>query len=180
MSQGSKTTQSVDGQTRNLGLLAYQNAQNIANTPFQAFDPNSIAQYESPYTQQVIDAGTADLNKQRDQVLTQNAGQATAQHAFGGDRAAVADSLTNNDFGNQIASFVANTRNAGFNQAENTALQNWQAKSAYPFLQQGLLNSSFGSTVLPTGTMTGRQTSPFNWSGLLSGLGSLASGVAAF
>jgi len=180
MSQGSKQTNSYDPQTRNLGLLAYQNAQRIASTPFQAFDPNSISQYENPYTQQVIDAGTADLNKQEDQQIQGNNSQATAAKAFGGDRQAVANSLTQNDYANRIAQFVANTRNAGYNQAENTAMTNWQAQQAYPFLQQGLLNSTFGSTVLPTGTQTSRYTSPFNWGGLLSGIGSIVQGASGF
>ena len=169
MSQGQKQTQSTDPQTRNYGLLAYQNAMKIAGTPFQSFDPNSIAQYENPYTQQVIDAGTADLNKQEAQTIQGNNSSATAAKAFGGDRGAVANSLTQNDYANRIAQFVANTRDAGYNQAENTAMQNWQMKTQYPFMQQGLLNSSFGSTVLPTGTTTTTQNQSM-LGGILSAL----------
>jgi len=176
MSGGSQTTQSqqtqsVDPYTRELGLLGYQNAQNAANQPFQPFNPNSVNRYMSPYVQDVIDSGTADLNKQRDMTLQQNAGQQTAQHAFGGDRSAVMDALTNRDFNSQIAGFDANTRNAAFSNAQDVALQNWKAQEMYPMLWQGLLNGSFGSMVDGTATRSGTGTSttstPFNWQGLL-------------
>lgn len=166
-----KTSQGVDSQTRNIGLLNYQNAQNIASQPFQAFDPGSIQQYMDPYINDVINAGDADLTKQNNQQLQTNAGNAVHQNAFGGNRSAVADSMTNNNFSGQKASFDANTRNAGYQNAEQTALQNWQMKTQYPFMQQGLLNQTFGSSVLPTGTMTSQTSSPFNWEGLLASLG---------
>lgn len=166
---GGQTQQGVDSQTRNLGLQNYQNAYNLSQKPFQAFDPNSINQYMNPYIQDVINSGDADLTKQNDQQLQTNASNAVHQNAFGGDRGAVADSMTNNDFANQKASFDANTRSAGFSQAEGTAMQNWQAQQQYPIEMQGLLNQSFGSSVLPTATQWSQQ--PFNWQSLLSSLG---------
>jgi hypothetical protein len=183
MSQSSngKSSQGFSQGVQNQGLMAYQNAQNVANQPFQSFDPSTIAQYESPYTQQVIDAGDADLTKQNNQTLQGNAATATHENAYGGDRAAVADSLTNNDFANQKASFDANTRQAGFGQAENTAMQNWQMKTQYPFMQQGLLNSSYQDDILGSanryGTQNGSQ-SP-DWGSLMSGGGSAMGGMAS-
>lgn len=165
-----KTQQGVDSQTRDMGLWNWQNAQNIASQPFQAFDPSTIQQYMDPYINDVIKAGDADLTKQNTQAIQGNAAAAVHQNAFGGNRAAVADSMTNNDYANRMASFDANTRNAGYQNAEQTALQNWQMKTQYPFMQQGLLNSTFGSSVLPTGTQWGTQSSPFDWGGFMSGL----------
>lgn len=168
---GSTSTQSVDSNTRNLGLLGYQNAQNMANQPFQNFDPSMINQYMSPYVNDVVNAGTKDLNQQRDMTLQQNVAQQTAQHAFGGNRSSVMNALTNKDFTNRIASFDANTRNAAFGNAENVAMENWKAKEMYPMLWQGLLNGSFGSMVDGTATRTTNTTQDPNWWQMAAGLG---------
>lgn len=175
-SGGSTSTQSVDSNTRNLGLLGYQNAQNAASQPFQNFDPSMINQYMSPYVNDVVKAGTADLNKQRDMTLQQNASQQTAQHAFGGDRSSVMDALTNNDFTSQIASFDANTRNTAYGNAQNVAMENWKAKEMYPMLWQGLLNGAFGDMVGNTATRTTNTSSSPDFWGMLGTLGGDALG----
>lgn len=172
MSGGSKTTtQSVDPATRAMGVSNYNRALGVANSPFTPFDPSSISQFESPYTQQVIDAGTGDLNRARQMTINGNHGQATLDNTFGGNRGAVTDSMTNDDFLRAVAAFTANTRNQGFQNAEQTAMTNWQAQYQDPFLKQGLLNQSFGGSVLPTATTTKKESSPFDWGGFLSTLG---------
>src|SRR5690348_11561542 len=128
MSSGSKQTQSVDQQTRDTGYGILGQAQNFANQPFVPFDPNSIAQFENPYTNDVINAGMNDLNRGRQIALNGNAGQATLDHTFGGNRGAVTDSLTNDAFARALAAFSANTRSAGYDQANQTAMANWNAQ----------------------------------------------------
>jgi hypothetical protein len=170
MSSGSSTTtQRADPEIRALGLSNYQHALSGANQPFQPFDPSSINRYMSPYINDVINAGSADLNKQRNTVLEQNASQQTAQHAFGGDRGAVMDAMTNNDFAGQLASFVANTRNAGFNSAAGLAEDNWKAQEMYPMLWQGILNQGVGA--MGTGNTSSTTSQSPNWLGLLGQLG---------
>ena len=63
-------------------IYANQSAQDITGA--------DIARYQSPYTQQVVDATQAQFNNQNAQQQSQLLGNAAAQNALGGDRAAVA------------------------------------------------------------------------------------------
>lgn len=177
MSGGSKETHTVDPTTRNAGLGILGQAQNYASTPFHAFDPNSISGFESPSTNDVINAGVSDLNKTRQMGILGNGDNATFAHAFGGSRQGVADSLTNSDFLKTVSDYIANTRNTGYNNASNLALTNWQASNADPANKLGILSSVFGSTTLPTATTTGKTTTNPGLTGILSSLGDLLAGA---
>ena len=56
--------------------------------------PESVQQWENPYTQDVVHATQAEFNNQNNQQLAQVRGNAISQGAFGGDREGVAEALT--------------------------------------------------------------------------------------
>lgn len=80
-----------------------------------------MSAYLNPFTNEVIDRSLADLERGRQGAISNTQGQATAVGAFGGSRHGVADSLTNREFFDSAGSLSANLRNAGWNQAMDSA-----------------------------------------------------------
>jgi hypothetical protein len=85
----------------------------------------NLSDYMNPYTQSVIDAGVTDLNSARQRAIVGNSAASAAGggNAWNGDRAGVADSETNKGFLDSVSSFVANQRQAGYQNAQQAALQ---------------------------------------------------------
>lgn len=84
-----------------------------------------LTRFMNPYTREVIDAGVSDLDRARRIAINGNSGaftQGGGANAWLSDRAGVADAETNRGFLDQVASFSANQRQAGFNNAQNQAL----------------------------------------------------------
>jgi len=73
-----------------------------------------IDAYLNPYIGQVADRTLADLDRFRQMSVNQNASDATLSSAFGGDRQAVTDALTNEAFGRQAANALAGLYSQGF------------------------------------------------------------------
>src|SRR5262245_28327955 len=63
--------------------------------------------YFNPYVGQVADRTLADLNRLRQMSISQNGSNAALGGAFGGDRQAVTDALTNEAFARQAADTLA-------------------------------------------------------------------------
>lgn len=83
-----------------------------------------LSKYMNPYTQNVIDTSTNDLNRARQMAINGNSASATlggGNNAWLGDRAGVADAETNRGFLDSVASFTANLRNTGYNNAQQGA-----------------------------------------------------------
>lgn len=102
------------------GLLNFQ-PQNVNPQELGATD---LTRYMNPYTQIVIDAGVSDLDRARRIAINGNSGaftQGGGANAWLSDRAGVADAETNRGFLDQVASFSANQRQAGFNNAQGAA-----------------------------------------------------------
>ena len=76
-----------------------------------------ISQYMNPYTQQVIDAGQADIERQRLMASNQLGAQAQAAGAFGGSRQAIQEGVLAGEAARQAAQLSAQQRQAGFGQA---------------------------------------------------------------
>jgi hypothetical protein len=73
-----------------------------------------IDTYFNPYVSQVAGHTLDDLDRFRQMAVNQNASDATLSSAFGGDRQAVTDSLTNEAFARQAASTLAGLYSQGF------------------------------------------------------------------
>lgn len=70
--------------------------------------------YFNPYVGQVADRTLADLDRFRQMSVNQNSSNATLSNAFGGDRQAVTDALTNEAFARQAADTLAGLYSQGF------------------------------------------------------------------
>lgn len=81
----------------------------------------TVAQYQSPYTQQVVNATEGQLNNQNAIQQNQLAGNAASAGAFGGDRQAVAQSVLAGQQQANEAPTIANLYNTGFTNATNAA-----------------------------------------------------------
>jgi hypothetical protein len=75
----------------------------------------------SPYTQQVIERGEADIARQREKALNQLGASATAAGAFGGSRQGLAEGETYGQYGRMAADFAAQQRQNAFQQAQQAA-----------------------------------------------------------
>lgn len=94
-----------------------------AGQPIQAgqIAQTNIGQYMSPYTQQVIERGEADIARQREQALNQLGASATAAGAFGGSRQGLAEGETYGQYGRMAADFASQQREKAFQQAQQAA-----------------------------------------------------------
>jgi hypothetical protein len=89
----------------------------IRNIAPGSFLNQNISQYMSPYTESVIDVGTADLERARQQARTVDAAKAAAAKAFGGSRQGVAEAETNRAYDENTARMIAQQRQAAFDAA---------------------------------------------------------------
>jgi hypothetical protein len=100
---------------QSVGQVADINAPNqIAVDQLRTMD---IAQYMNPYTQQVIETGQQDIERQRQLASNQLGAQAQAARAFGGSRQAVQEGILAGEAARQAAQLSAQQRQAGFQQA---------------------------------------------------------------
>jgi hypothetical protein len=76
-----------------------------------------ISQYMNPYQQQVIEAGQADIERQRQMASENLAAQAQRAGAFGGSRQAVQEGVLAGEALRQAGALSAQQRQAGFQQA---------------------------------------------------------------
>jgi hypothetical protein len=83
----------------------------------QGFSPSAVSEYESPYTQQVVNATEAEFANQNAQQQTQLAGNAAAQGALGGDRLGVAQGVLAGQQQLTEAPTIAGLENQGYTTA---------------------------------------------------------------
>jgi hypothetical protein len=95
---------------------------------------SNIAQYQNPYTQQVIDAQAADVLRNAQIGMGQLGAQAQAAGAFGGSRHGVAMGEIGRGVAQTLGQQSASLRQAGFQQAQQAAQQDIQNRLA----QEGL------------------------------------------
>lgn len=119
------------------GITAVQNAQGAA-TPYinsaakyvdastqpiwsqvQQFSPGAVQQYQSPYTQDVVNATQAEFNNQNAQQQQGIVGNAISSGAWGGDRSAIAQGITAGQEALAQAPVIAGLNNQGYAQALN-------------------------------------------------------------
>ena len=118
LQQAMQGTQSGLGfQAAPVAAVGYRPAQAQA----QQLSTTDIAQYQSPYQQQVIDSAMRDIGRQQEQSLNTLGAQATAARAFGGSRQALAEAETRRGFAETAADTAARLRQQGFTQAQQAA-----------------------------------------------------------
>jgi len=111
----------------NQGLLAgqYGNA-NQGLTPAQNYSRDfqqNLAQFQDPYTNQVVDQTIQDLDRARRITNNDISGNAARAGAFGGSREALMRTENNRNFADRTAAAVGQLRSQGFQQAADRAQQ---------------------------------------------------------
>ena len=99
------------------------------------FDPGTlaqtnIAQYQNPFTEQVIRANEADILRGAQMGMNELGAQAQAARAFGGSRQGVAEAEMGRNVLQQLAQSSAGLRQQGFNTAQQMAQQDIQNRLA--------------------------------------------------
>lgn len=110
-----------------------QQAAGLATAASTPLTQAQIQQYQSPYTQDVINATQAQFNNQNQQQQQQLTGNAIAQGALGGNRVGVAQAQLAGQQQLAQAPVLAGLANQGYQQGVQTALsqQQAQAQGAY-------------------------------------------------
>lgn len=125
-----------------------QQAAGYANQAAQPLTAAQIQQYQSPYTQQVVDATQAQFNNQDAQQQNQLLGNAAQQGALGGNRVGVAQANLAGQ--QQLAQnpVIAGLYNQGYSTALQTAEQQQQnlGQAAYSLGNLGVAGQQAGLT----------------------------------
>lgn len=103
-----------------------QQASQYANQAAQPLTAQQIAQYQSPYTQQVVDATQAQFSNQNAQQQNALVGNAASQGALGGDRVGVAQAQLAGQQNLSQAPVIAGLYNQGYSTALQTGLAEQQ------------------------------------------------------
>lgn len=104
----------------------------------------NLAQYQNPYTQQVINAQQQDILRGAQMGLNQLGTAATRAGAFGGSRHGIAMSELGRGAAQLMGQQSAQLRQAGFNQAQAMAQQDIQNRMGQAAQLAGLGQQSFG------------------------------------
>ncbi len=168
MSGSSQTTKSTSTTSNPYAISQFQSAQSSLPSSYSALTGSQIQGYMNPYTQSVIDAQTAYSNQQQQQALNANNDAATRAGAFGGDRASVANALTEGqyDLNNQMV--AANLNSQNYSQAMQTAATQNAAQNQYPLVLQQLLGQLADQTQKNTSGSSSSSELGFNLSGALN------------
>ena len=121
--------------------------------PIGTIASSDIAQYQNPYTQQVIDATQADILRGATQGINALDYQAGRAGAFGGSRHGVALGELGTGVAQQLAQTSAGLRQAGFQQAQQAAQSDIQNRLAQANLGLGASQQlgALGQTSFQTG-----------------------------
>ena len=99
------------------GVGAVQAAQAPDQIAVDQLRTQDVSAYMNPYQQQVIEAGQADIERQRQMASENLAAQAQRAGAFGGSRQAVQEGVLAGEALRQAGQLSAQQRQAGFQQA---------------------------------------------------------------
>lgn len=118
----------VAGLNANAGFASpyIQNAAGLVQNAANPLTQSQIQQYYSPYQQSVINATQAQFNNQNAQTAARIQGNAISQGALGGNRVGVAQGIAAGQEALAQAPVIANLQNQGYQNALQTAQQQFQ------------------------------------------------------
>ena len=119
------------------------------------FAPTDYQQFMNPFMESVIQQQYQDIQRQGDIQRGNIGANAVAKGAFGGSRQAVAEQELNRNVMDQQARTGSQLRSAGFQQAQNTAMQAAQQQAAQQ-LKQAQLTGQLGQTTGALGQTVGQ------------------------
>ncbi len=147
MSKGGGTTvqtQSIDPELKNAYLQNVQQARNVAaalpfkqfagfnpmyqageeqlvNTSLTPFTGETIAQFQNPYEEQVVQQSLSDIEKQRQMADLADRSRATSARAFGGSRQGITQGMLNEAALRESGRTASGLRQAGYRDASQLA-----------------------------------------------------------
>lgn len=154
----------------NAAAQYYNNATKPLWESVQQWSPEAVRKYESPYTQDVVNATRNVFNEQNAQQQQNVIGNAISRGAWGGDRAAVAQGILAGQQALMQAPTIANLENQGYAQALQEFNQQ-QGAQLGANQANAWLNSQAGAGMAGLGQEA--QGSANNWANTLLGIGGL-------
>lgn len=112
----------IDIGTNATGAASLGKAMDANSGLLGGITPDMIATFFDPWQNDVINSSLGDIERARQMGLLADNQKASAAHAFGGDRQAVLNSLTNENALRTSASTAANLRSQGWQAALQAAL----------------------------------------------------------
>jgi len=98
----------------------------------------SISQYESPYTQSVIDATKAQMQQEFARQTNMRNAQAVGVGAFGGARQGIEQAVAGQQYNQNLGAMTAGLQQQGFQQAQQARQQDYQNQLGLGQQQLGL------------------------------------------
>jgi hypothetical protein len=140
-----------------------QGIADASNMRYSRFDPNSIGQYQSPYTQDVIDATLARSGQADAIARNEQQAQFAGAGAFGDNRRSIYEAQLAGDQSRNRGELIANLNDRAYGQARDVAQSENQNDNNYSLMIQQLLAQLRGGfanegTQTMQGTSTGRSS----------------------
>ena len=120
---GITSAQNIANQMQQAAVAGQQAAQPFLQAAQQFTGPQAFEQFMSPYQEQVIDTTREELQRELDRQQAQLGAAAVQSGAFGGGRFGVAQGELAAQGAQGIASTLANLKQQGFQQAQQSAAQ---------------------------------------------------------
>jgi len=135
------TSGEVTGVGAGTGLGAYQPYLAGAETltgPGGGTGAGAISQFESPYTQSVIDATKAQMQQEFARQTNLRNAQAVGVGAFGGARQGIEQAVAGQQYNQNLGAMTAGLQQAGFQNAQQARQQAYQNQLGLGQYQQGM------------------------------------------
>ena len=97
-----------------------------------------LTDYESPYTQSVIDATKAQMQQEFDRQTNVRNAQAVGAGAFGGARQGIEQAIAGQQYNQNLGAMTAGLQQQGFQQAQQARQQDYQNQLGLGQYQQGM------------------------------------------
>lgn len=168
--QATNQTQTRTLSDRAAGMLT-QGINDVSGMQYRSFDPSQVDQYQSPYTQDVINASLAQADQTDAEARVQQDAEFAGAGAFGDKRRGVYEAQLRGDQSRDRASLIAGLNDKAYTGARDIAVGENQNQNAYALQLQALLaqlRSGFANegTQTMNGTQTGRTSNMgFSWTG---------------
>jgi len=125
---------------------------------YQQFDPSSIAQYQNPYQQDVINASLAQADQTDAMARAQQQSDFAKAGAFGDKRRGIYEAQLAGDQSRDRASLIAGLNSQNYGQAQQTAIGQNDNANNYSLQIQQLLNQLYGGFANEGTTQTNQAT----------------------
>ena len=132
------TSGEVTGVGAGTGVGQYQQYLTGAEGLTGPMTGQQLADYESPYTQSVIDATKAQMQQEFARQTNMRNAQAVGAGAFGGARQGIEQAIAGQQYNQNLGAMTAGLQQQGFQQAQQARQQDYQNQLGLGQYQQGM------------------------------------------